>query len=653
MAVIGFVATSGRMFAEPMAERLGEHHDVRWLTDWPDSEVDLLWIDWCDEAAVKVTSTPKTCPIVVRLHSYEAFTDFPKEVDWSKVDALVFVAAHVRDHVLRNSAIDGPEIRTIRNGVDLARFEWTERPAPGKRIAWVGGISHKKGPALFLQVAAAIRRWDPELEFHVAGEFLDPRYRAYFSHLVPELGLAEAVHFHGHVPHEEMPAWLAANDFVLSTSPWEGMQTAVAEGISCGLLPLLHRWPGVEEAFAGDGLGMPGVWSTPGECVAWLERYARSEAEQAWERLRALREQLSIEHQLREVQRLVDDLLAQNRAPSVSATIIVSNSERRLRACLESIRGVVDEVVVCVDTRSEGSAEEVAREFTDRVFVEPFPMWMDDPPRIHFGEARNRSLSHATGDWCVVIDGDETLQEGAALRSAIRHAHMNGYDGVGVRVDCWTDQGLAEQAVDVRAFRRSGRIRWHYPVHNQLLGIRRMLASDAVIRSSYEGTGGLQDRVDRAVPALEKLYEEASCDEERIHAAFFLCRSCGVAGEVDGVVRWGQVCRRLCPDRPFAAPFWVWLAMATCERDGLEAGEAVAREGLGHHPDLPDLWHLLASIDLSRWHRAAVRWRGGSKGTTPQCSPQYVDRAARAVELLKLPVVIPGGEGAGPGAPQE
>src|SRR5439155_3399942 len=54
---------------------------------------------------------------------------------------------------------------------------------------------------------------------------------------------------------------------------------------------------------------------------------------------------------------------------SVSAVVVTLNEEERLRACLESLTWA-DELVV-VDAESSDKTGQIAREFTDRVWVRP------------------------------------------------------------------------------------------------------------------------------------------------------------------------------------------------------------------------------------------------------------------------------------------
>ena len=97
----------------------------------------------------------------------------------------------------------------------------------------------------------------------------------------------------------------------------------------------------------------------------------------------------------------------------ISACYIVRNEAAKLARSLESLRGAADEIVV-VDTGSTDDTRKVAEQNGARVFSFP---WQDD-----FSAARNVSLTHATGDWILVVDADEYFPDGMArnLRQAIR-----------------------------------------------------------------------------------------------------------------------------------------------------------------------------------------------------------------------------------------
>jgi tetratricopeptide (TPR) repeat protein len=93
--------------------------------------------------------------------------------------------------------------------------------------------------------------------------------------------------------------------------------------------------------------------------------------------------------------------------------MIVRDEAQRLPTCLESVRHVVDEIVV-VDTGSTDRTIAIARQFGAQ--VHSFT-WCDD-----FSAARNASIRAAHGDWILVLDADEVLQTAIVptLRQAIQ-----------------------------------------------------------------------------------------------------------------------------------------------------------------------------------------------------------------------------------------
>ena len=87
---------------------------------------------------------------------------------------------------------------------------------------------------------------------------------------------------------------------------------------------------------------------------------------------------------------------------TVSACMIVKNEEKVLKRCLDSLKGIWDELII-VDTGSTDKTKEIAALYTDKIY--DFE-WIDD-----FSAARNFAIEKATCDYIYVPDADEVLDD--------------------------------------------------------------------------------------------------------------------------------------------------------------------------------------------------------------------------------------------------
>jgi len=84
--------------------------------------------------------------------------------------------------------------------------------------------------------------------------------------------------------------------------------------------------------------------------------------------------------------------------PKISGLVITFNEERHIRKCLQSLSWV-DEIIV-VDSESSDRTVDIAKEFTEQVFIRPWP---------GFPAQRNFGISKATGQWILILDADERI----------------------------------------------------------------------------------------------------------------------------------------------------------------------------------------------------------------------------------------------------
>src|SRR3989344_6516691 len=87
----------------------------------------------------------------------------------------------------------------------------------------------------------------------------------------------------------------------------------------------------------------------------------------------------------------------------ISAMITAFNEEKSIKNCLESIKDVVDEIVVVHCGECKDNTLNIARNYTDKIFIDK-----------DYGVAcpnRPFGFSKCTGDWVLQLDADESLSQ--------------------------------------------------------------------------------------------------------------------------------------------------------------------------------------------------------------------------------------------------
>lgn len=145
---------------------------------------------------------------------------------------------------------------------------------------------------------------------------------------------------------------------------------------------------------------------------------------------------------------------------TISVCMIVKNEERNLKRCLESIKNIVDEIIV-VDTGSEDKTFEVAKAYTDKVF---FYQWDND-----FSKARNKSLEYATKKWILILDADEefSIEEGKKLKSILKS--NTDFEAFHLRLINYVNCTNIGDSIVLRVFKNKPQYRFVGKIHEQII----------------------------------------------------------------------------------------------------------------------------------------------------------------------------------------
>ena len=108
----------------------------------------------------------------------------------------------------------------------------------------------------------------------------------------------------------------------------------------------------------------------------------------------------------------------------ISACIITKNEEKNIVRCLNSIKDIVDEIIV-VDTGSNDKTINIAEKYTNNIY---HYKWSDD-----FAKARNFAIDKANGDYILFLDADEYFVQGCNLKEIIT-SDNNLYDAYLIKI---------------------------------------------------------------------------------------------------------------------------------------------------------------------------------------------------------------------------
>ena len=179
----------------------------------------------------------------------------------------------------------------------------------------------------------------------------------------------------------------------------------------------------------------------------------------------------------------------------LSVSMIVKNEEQVLSKCLDSIKDA-DEIVI-LDTGSTDKTAEIARQYGNVQYIAGLYFWNDN-----FSEARNKSLSFCTGDWILIIDADEHLENGGIQKVREEIEKIGGFKTMRFRVI--SNNGFQEHR-QIRVFKNCGEIFWKGAVHNYLNVSE---SNDVDIKVFYGYSPAHQKDPDRALRILKKEVEK-------------------------------------------------------------------------------------------------------------------------------------------------
>jgi sugar transferase (PEP-CTERM/EpsH1 system associated) len=252
---------------------------------------------------------------------------------WGRADLVLSVSSRLAERMAREVGFPPARIRTIPNGVDLARFRGRDRDAARRAlgisqsalvVGTVGRLVPVKDQRTLVSAAAALHAGLADLQVLLVG---DGPLRNDLTRQIQALGLGAVVRLLGTRPDVEQV--LPALDVFVLPSLSEGMSNTIQEAMGCGLPVVATDVGGARELVIPEDTGLLVPAGDPDALASALISLAQAPAQRGAMGAAARRRAeavFSLERMIGDYERVYLELRQRNRAHEGSS------DERHARA---------------------------------------------------------------------------------------------------------------------------------------------------------------------------------------------------------------------------------------------------------------------------------------------------------------------------------
>lgn len=260
---IVFFSTGDDKFIWDIINELSKEYETKKITITKNEELklidqwmewaDICWFEWCDELIIygSKLSIASQRKVICRIHGYEVYTDYIKQVNWRNVDQLIIVAPHIRrmfEEYTKDIDKGSMKTDTMFCGINIHKYPINNK-IKGFNLGYLGYINFKKNIPLTLDIFKKLHDIDSRYKLHIAGQFQDARTLAYLKYFIKEHKLENSFVFYGWLEQCEKVEWFKNINYMLISSIDEGLCFAAAEAMSSGIKPILHNCEGIKDHY--------------------------------------------------------------------------------------------------------------------------------------------------------------------------------------------------------------------------------------------------------------------------------------------------------------------------------------------------------------------------------------------------------------------
>lgn len=148
---------------------------------------------------------------------------------------------------------------------------------------------------------------------------------------------------------------------------------------------------------------------------------------------------------------------------TLSLCMIVKDEEKVIARCLDSVKDLVDEIII-VDTGSTDKTKEIVSQYTNKIY--DFE-WCND-----FSKARNFSFSKATKDYIMWLDADDIIEPNEREKFKMLRDKIDGtVDVYMLKYNYHLDKNGKPTLIQVREriVKREKQFQWVSPIHEVII----------------------------------------------------------------------------------------------------------------------------------------------------------------------------------------
>jgi len=177
-------------------------------------------------------------------------------------DIITTVSYRNKEIIEKIWSIPSKKILVIPNGFDDNIFKYIPKEHARKKLGLptdkrilinIGNLVPEKGQKYLIEAFANVRKERDDVLLIIIGS---GRLEVFLRKQIKKLGLERSVFIVGHRPHNEIPLWMNAADFLVITSITEGNPAVLFEALGVGLPVIATRVGGIPEIIISDEYGL-------------------------------------------------------------------------------------------------------------------------------------------------------------------------------------------------------------------------------------------------------------------------------------------------------------------------------------------------------------------------------------------------------------